>query len=106
MHKCKICGEYFTDDELTNDVCDFCFCEYDNDIEICYAISKGADESVNINSFLASVFAEDEINEILMSYARLTQKIEPISCREFIESDKEWFAEKIKENKNVDNYLR
>ena len=24
MHKCRICGEYFTDDELTNDVCDEC----------------------------------------------------------------------------------
>lgn len=106
LYECKVCGCLCTEDELNAGICDFCLYEYDNDIETCYAISKGFDETVGINSFLASIFNEDEINEILMSYARLTKKIEPISCREFIENDKEWFAERIKENNHGENYLR
>jgi predicted amidophosphoribosyltransferase len=64
MQKCKICGEYFTEDELENGVCDECIYEHDTDHELCYRLGEKSIELVSINSFLASAFTEAQINEI------------------------------------------
>lgn len=101
MKECKICGEYFTEDELTSGVCDDCIYQHDTDHELCYRLGEKSTESVSINSFLASAFTDEQINEILYHRLKEISRITNINCYDYIESDKGWFAEQlIKEKKN------
>ena len=102
MHKCEICGEYFTEDELSGGVCDECIYEKATDVEFCYKLGaeENAQESVKINGFVASYFSEEQINEILINRIREINRIVNVSCYDFIDSDKSWFAEKLIEEKN------
>lgn len=107
MYQCKICGEWFTDEELTMDVCDECIYQHDTDIELLYKIGneEEAKEKISINGFVASVFTEEQISEILMRELRNIKDITNISCIEFIGSDKSWFAEQlIKEKNNAEEF--
>ena len=107
MYQCEICGEWFTDGELTSGVCDDCIYQHDTDYELCYKLGNEEDikESVSINGFVASVFTEEQINEILMRELRNIKDITNISCIEFIGSDKSWFAEQlIKEKQNAEEF--
>ena len=98
MHPCKICGQHFTDDELSGGVCDECIYEKSTDIEFCYNLET--EETIKINGFIASVFTEEQINEILWNRIKEINRIVNISCYDFIDSDKSWFAEKLIEEKN------
>lgn len=102
MYQCQICGEWFTDDELTMAVCDECIYKHESDHELCYKLGneESAKESITINGFVASVFTEEQINEILMRELRNIKDITNISCIEFIGSDKSWFAEQLIKEKN------
>lgn len=102
MQECKICGEYFTDDELSGGVCDECLYEHSTDIDFCYKLGaeEDAQENVKINGFIASYFSEEQINEILWNRIKEINRIVNISCYDFIDSDKSWFAEKLIEEKN------
>ncbi len=100
MHECKICGEWYTEDELTSGVCNECIYSHDTDVELCYKFGgdENALESVKINGFVASVFTPEQINEILMNEIRVIREFTNLCCLEFIGSDKSWFAEKLKED--------
>ena len=98
MHRCEICGEYFTEDELTGGVCDECVYEKATDIEFCYNLET--EETIKINGFIASVFTEEQINEILWNRIKEINRMVNISCYDFIDSDKSWFAEKLIKEKN------
>ena len=100
MHKCEICGEYFTEDELSGGVCDECIYEHSTDIELCHKLGEEAEENIKINGFIASVFTEEQINEILWNRIKEINRMVNISCYDFIDSDKSWFAEKLIEEKN------
>ena len=102
MHKCEICGEYFTEDELSGGVCDECIYEHSTDIELCHKLGEEAEETIKINGFIASVFTEEQINEILWNRIKEINRMVNISCYDFIDSDKSWFAEKLIEEKNND----
>jgi hypothetical protein len=101
MTQCKICGEYFTDDELSGGVCDECIYEHSTDIELCHRLGEEAEETIKINGFIASVFTEEQIiNEILWNRIKELNRIVNVSCYDFIDSDKSWFAEKLIKEKN------
>lgn len=100
MHKCEICGEWYTEDELTSGVCDECIYEHSTDIELCHKLGEEAEETIKINGFIASVFTEEQINEILWNRIKEINRMVNISCYDFIDSDKSWFAEKLIEEKN------
>lgn len=100
MTQCRICGQYFTDGELSDGVCDECIYEHSTDIELCYRLGEEAEESIKINGFIASYFSEEQINEILINRIREINRIVNISCYDFIDSDKSWFAEKLIKEKN------
>ena len=101
MTQCRICGQYFTDDELSGGVCDNCIYEHETDIELCHKLGEEAEETIKINGLIASVFSEEQINEILWNRIKEINRIINVSCYDFIDSDKSWFAEQlIKENKN------
>ena len=102
LHQCKICGQHFTGDELSNGVCDECVYEKAADIEFCYKLGaeEDAQESIKINGFIASYFSEEQINEILWNRIKEINRIVNISCYDFIDSDKSWFAKKLIEERN------
>ena len=100
VYECKICGEYFTEDELTSGVCDECVYEHSTDIELCHRLGQEAEESIKLNGFIASVFSEEQINEILWNRIKEINRMVNISCYDFIDSDKSWFAEKLIKEKN------
>jgi DNA-directed RNA polymerase subunit RPC12/RpoP len=95
MYQCEICGEWFTDAELTSGVCDECIYQYDTDVELCYKLGADSKESIKINGFIASVFSEEQINEILWNRIKEISRMVNVSCYDFIESDKQYFAEKL-----------
>lgn len=102
MQECKICGEWCTDDELTSGVCDECIYTHTSNIELCYKFGdeEEAKETIKLNGLVASMFTEEQINEILINQLRSFNKIGFVSCVEFIGSDKSWFAEQLIKEKN------
>ena len=105
MTQCRICGQYFTDGELSGGVCDECIYEHSTDIELCHKLGEEAEETIKINGFIASVFTEEQINEILWNRIKEINRIVNISCYDFIDSDKSWFAEQlIKEKNNAEEF--
>lgn len=95
VHYCKMCGSCFSDEYLNGGICDSCIESYKNDIEVCYKISKGETTPVKINCFLASMFLEEEIDEILIEKLREKAKTENVDCSSFINDDKMWFGEML-----------
>jgi DNA-directed RNA polymerase subunit RPC12/RpoP len=107
MYECKICGEWFTDEELTMGVCDECIYQHDTDIELLYKLGneEEAKETVTLNGFVASVLTEEQINEILIRELRTINYACYVNGTEFIGSDKSWFAEQlIKEKQNAEKF--
>ena len=100
MTQCRICGQYFTEDELSGGVCDECVYEHSTDIELCHRLGQEAEESIKLNGFIASVFSEEQINEILWNRIKEINRMVNISCYDFIDSDKSWFAEQLIKEKN------
>lgn len=110
VSKCDICGVYYSEDEITGCVCNKCIEEKRYDIDFCYKISLGENEGVDINCFLASMFTPDEINEILWNNLKEKQKSfnvlqseiikQSLDCTDFIDSDREWFSDKLWEEHN------
>lgn len=102
LEKCEICREWFTQDEVTSGVCDRCIYSFDNDIEFCYTLGseEEAIEKVELNGFIASVFTKDQINEMLFHNLKEYHQLVTVNCNDFIDSDKSWFADKIKELNN------
>lgn len=100
IHECKICGEHFTDDELTSGVCDGCIYE-DVTFDRCLRYGADCEENIAINGFIASVLDAETINRILAEEVRKASQIIPINLDEFVDEDKSWFAEQlIKDEEN------
>lgn len=108
VFECKICGEWFTDSELTSGVCDDCVYEHDTDVELCYKFgdAEEARENISINGFIASIFTAEELEELAINELRKAKRLgATINCIEFIGSDKSWFAEQlIKEKQNAEKF--
>jgi hypothetical protein len=108
MYQCKICGEWFTEEELTAGVCDECIYEHDTDIELLYKLGNEDDakENVKLNGFIASMFTAEQLCELAIKELRKA-KADGITVdgTEFIGSDKSWFAEQlIKEKQNAEEF--
>ena len=100
MHQCKICGEYFTEDDLTDGVCDACIYN-DATVERCVRYGADCEESVAINGFIASILSADKINEILANEIMKANDIIPIDCSNFIDDDKSrWVGCYLHEKEN------
>lgn len=92
---CEICGSEHLEDELSGGVCDECIDEYRKDFDRCYELSIGETTEIKINSLLASLFEESDIEQILKEYIR--DKWRDVDCSQFIDEDKSWFGERIVE---------
>lgn len=100
MVRCKICGEYYLDEELTCDVCDECIDECRGDVDICMSVGNNYKFEVSINSFLAMMFDEKQIEEILLKELKLTNNVKKVDCSPFIDEDKYQFAEYLQKEVN------
>jgi predicted amidophosphoribosyltransferase len=95
---CEICGSEHLDDELISGICEECLEEYRYDINTCFEIGKAETESIELNSFIVSLFDREEIEEILLKALLQEEKIHgKVDCQKFIDVDKSWFAERLAE---------
>jgi hypothetical protein len=93
--QCAVCGSEHFEDELNGGVCDECIDEYRKNFNACYELSLGETTKIKINSLLASLFEESDIEQILKEYIR--DKWQDVDCSQFIDEDKSWFGERIVE---------
>lgn len=98
--QCGVCGEYFVDDFFCLSACEDCI---DKELSNVGNLLEQGEESktlVEINGFLASVFSEEQINEILLNVFEGADKIKQRElAREFYESDRTAFADFMCERK-------
>ena len=94
MHKCKICGAFATDEQLTLGVCDDCLMAKAT-VERCLKFGDDCEQNIPINGFVASLLSTRKINEILIKTISDVNSIIPIDCFNFVLNDDIWFAEKV-----------
>jgi len=103
--QCVECGEYFAEDEMSGEYCAECLKEHAT-VENAIASGNEATEKVSVNGFVAFVFSEEEINEILVG--ALEKKINSGTAgansiidraRDFCFDDATWFAEWLEEKR-------
>lgn len=107
VHQCKECFRWHSEDELYNGLCSECIEkiveEFRYSPEKCYKISNESNstEPVDIDSFLATMFTTNQINEILFKELINASKTVKLNCSRFIDSDKEWFIDAVSLEKEV-----
>ena len=98
---CSVCNGNFLEEELNGGICESCVDEiksqYRYNPQKCYELSKGETEKIKINCFLACMFTEKQIEEILLLNIRKASALMPIDCSAFMDADKSWFEDKIVE---------
>jgi len=102
MYECKVCGNLFTDSDLTDYVCDNCISE---NATLENAIKFGNDTKVHvqINSFYREIFDERMINSIIGIFVKKAKVGWDIDKAEkFCLEDKSEFAEWLR-NREEDN---
>lgn len=87
---CEVCGA--GSEKLYGGVCSECISKYEHDPETCCKASQDEKETVKINAFLAEMFTASEIETILIDALKEQKNVD---CKDFIESDKEWFGGQI-----------
>ena len=96
---CFLCGRHYTEDELTEGVCDDCLNSFNNNIDVCFEVGSKESKDIALNSMLVELFNSEQIEEILLRELKEAGKID---CSAFINSDKEWFVENLLEYLNKD----
>lgn len=93
--RCAICGTVHFESDLNGGVCDDCIDKYRHDFDACYSIAPEEKETIEINSLLASLFYESDIEQILKEYVR--DRMPDVDCSHYIDTDKSWFGERLVE---------
>lgn len=93
-YQCKVCGEWFSEDDLCYDVCDDCRKAY---ATVSYALEQGKNDTttVTINGFVADALTEEEINRILAKW--MTENFTDGSkvVVDYLNNDEEYYAERL-----------
>lgn len=92
-YKCEICGEWYTEDELCEGVCDECVNDY-SAYEDCKGAFDGETTEVNIDLLAAALLDEATINDILRKY--IEERMPTANVVDALD-EKELFCEKIKD---------
>jgi hypothetical protein len=98
---CSICGSKHLEEDLNGGLCDECIDKYKHNIDMCFKVGSGDTEAVKINCFLAAMFDEKEIEELLFDRLKkrngyIKEYIE-LDCEKFVNSDRSWFGERLLE---------
>ena len=101
--KCSFCGVSFLPAALPDGLCDDCINEEASSFNFDYYLSRKEDwnASVDIDSVLATLFSEAEINEIL--YQEFINSGKSFDCKPFLEEYKYEFAEAFNKERR-ENY--
>ena len=101
--KCTFCGGSFLPADLTHGLCDDCINEEASSIQFDYYLSRKEDwnASVDIDLVLATVFSEEEINDIL--YREFINSGRSFDCNPFLDEYKYEFAEAFNKERG-ENY--
>jgi hypothetical protein len=93
--RCDKCGAEHLADELNGGVCDECIDEYRKDFSACLKISRseGEKETIKINTLIATLLDEGDIEQILIEHIKA--RMPDIDCSAYIDNDINWFTEKI-----------
>lgn len=97
---CEICGSAHTEEDLHGGVCDECIDKYRYNPDVLYKVGENDTANVEINSFLATIFTAQEINEILHREMKTIAKYAMVSGNDFIDSDVDWFGEMLAKEVN------
>lgn len=97
VYQCKICGEWYGDEETHGGVCDNCINKCRKDFNEVYYATLGEKQSVDINPLIACVLDESDINAILLDYIR--SNLKDVDCSEFIDADISYFGELLAKRK-------
>lgn len=107
--QCKSCGEYFDKDDMCDGYCEECLKEkmtVDNAIKCGEEID--ARTEISLNGFLASVFSEEEIDQLLLTELekRISSSregaVKAINlAEEFCKEDMSWFIGWLERRKSV-----
>lgn len=95
VEQCKICEQYYSVDDLVDGICDNCPDEYRYNYELCDKINDNEKTTIHIDLLLASLFTEDEIEDLLRFQLKFQSKYSKIDCIDFINDDKYWFKEQL-----------
>lgn len=93
--KCEVCGRDFLREEMeTLEVCQHCVDKYRKNFDMCYNISFGQTQEIEINALLASLFEPSDIEQILKEFIR--DRWQDVDCSPFIDNcDTSWFGERL-----------
>ena len=95
--QCKICGEWFFEDELDDGICEMCIDEkkqeYRYNVKACYEVLKDETAQVEINPVLAMLLKRSEIEEELL---KMLLDSSSVDCSSVIKEYEDWFIEEIK----------
>lgn len=95
--QCEDCGAWFSKNDLNNGFCEDCL--DDVSAKDCFDVAKSFDtkRNVQLNSFIAEMFTAEEMEDILLEAL--------VKCgantSKYVNGDREWFAENLKELKGV-----
>ena len=103
MQKCEICGEYFCEDEIEYGVCHECV-EKNLTVDNCYRWGEDCKEKIEINGFLRAVYSDTNIERLLLKNFKETCLYQKIVCQSFVNTDYSWFADKLKEEHNAEEF--
>ena len=94
--QCEICGEWFFEDELDDEICEMCIeekkDEYRYNVKACYDVLKDETIEIEINPVLAMLLKKSEIENILTEYVLNNS----FDCKDVVEQYEDWFIEEIK----------
>lgn len=107
LYECEICGAEILAGESNGGVCEECIENHGHDIDVCVSIGKASKDEIKINSFLACVFSENDIEMILIEHLKKHVQLTRFfsdeikaKIKDYIESDKDWFGEMLAKEVN------
>lgn len=97
VFECSQCGEWFYKEELESGFCDNCL--HRATPQDCFEVSKEFEEKkpVKLNSFIVEMFTAEEMEDILLEALKKCGA----DTSKYVDGDREWFAENLKELKEV-----
>jgi hypothetical protein len=102
--KCVICGEYFNGEEQYGKVCSECLKDESIDADNAFAIGDKNKEKIEVNGFLASIFDENQINDILeQAYRKQNTFTKERQSKEYCLDDETYFVDFLEEREKSKN---
>jgi hypothetical protein len=92
--ECAVCGEFYDEESLINDVCEHCIEKCRHDVDMCLEISLDEPKTeIKIDSFVAAMLDVSDIEAILIEHIK--KRMPDADCSPFVDSDIDWFTEKL-----------